>query len=91
MDFHEIFEVTKVRPPGSCHMTVVLVILMRSALSSLGQDEWQALALLSPVGAYSDVHRKTIGEPAVRSISENVCMCVCVLERKWHPFISFNK
>ena len=80
MDFDEIFEATKVRPPWSCEVRVVLVILV----CSMQPHSPQCSAL---VPACADVQGLLAG-PAVRAKSRSVCVCVrerekqCMLERK---------
>ena len=76
MDFDEIFAATKVRPPWSCEVRVVLVILVRSV-----QPHSPQCSALVP--ACAGIQRLLAG-PVVRakSRSARVCVCVCVRERE---------
>ena len=74
VDFDEIFEATKVRPPRSCEVRVALVILTRSV-----QPHSPHCSALGP--AFSDVQR-LLGGPAGRVKSRSMCIRVCVCERE---------
>ena len=71
MDFDEIFEATKVRPPWSCEVRVVLVILVRSV-----QPHSPQCSALVP--ACAGIQRLLAGPLVRRKVGACVCVCVCV-------------
>ena len=79
MDFDEIFEATKVRPPRSCEVRVALVILTLLCSRTLLTAPLWCQPLL--------MFRDSVG-PAGRATSRSmcirvcVCVCVCVCERE---------
>ena len=75
MDFDEIFEATKVRPPWSCEVRVVLVILVRSV-----QPHSPQCSALVP--ACAGIQRLLAGPLVRRKVGACVCVCVCERERE---------